>query len=501
MASPRSIAAGLKRLSRPAGTLLRRICQFRSRNDCSYFVNYVFQHVLGRKADPAGLEYFVTALQKGQPFSNIVREIEASPEAQARRRRSSIGLDRLSDGEFILNIAELLFQGRSATAKDIECYRRFLNDDRTKRHELVQRLISEHVMRESEQVPQLHNPGCCWIMGTDRYLDLATWRQKASELALASPAAPLSHGPSLRSAFRHSDQYVVSAIASLYKGQRFIRQFLDNMASQTIFDRTELLIIDADSPEDEARVIAAYQERYPNIVYKRINYRIGVYDAWNVAVRMARGRYLTSTNVDDLRDSDSLERQAAALDRHGFADVVYQDFFYSFDPFLSFPEIARFGFKTELPIITANNLLSFNSPHNAPMWRVSLHDEVGLFDTSYKSAGDWDFWLRCVSNGKRFFKLNTPHVAYYQNPDGVSTHPNTTGIEEARAVLRRYGRRLISPRHVLTRQSFSEMIGRKVEEESYVSYYDLVQTQLRVHGDRYKAGANTRGGLAGMSGS
>ena len=50
---------------------------------------------------------------------------------------------------------------------------------------------------------------------------------------------------------------------------------------------------------------------YPNIVYKRINYRLGIYDAWNVGVGMARGRYLTNTNLDDLRRVDSIALQAA----------------------------------------------------------------------------------------------------------------------------------------------------------------------------------------------
>ena len=142
-----------------------------------------------------------------------------------------------------------------------------------------------------------------------------------------------------------------------------------------------------------------------------------------------------------------------------FADVVYQDFFYTLDPSLRFEEIARFGFKSELPIVTPQNLLQFNSPHNAPMWRKSIHDEVGVFDTRYRSTADWEFWLRCASRGKSFFKLNTPHVAYYQNPHGISTRPDTDGIEEARRITRRYGRELASPRLLTTRRRFAESIA------------------------------------------
>ena len=62
--------------------------------------------------------------------------------------------------------------------------------------------------------------------------------------------------------FRHSGEYVVSAIASLYKGGRYIEQFLENITTQTIFDRSELIIIDADSPEGEEQTIEKYQKNF-----------------------------------------------------------------------------------------------------------------------------------------------------------------------------------------------------------------------------------------------
>src|ERR1019366_4212216 len=101
--------------------------------------------------------------------------------------------------------------------------------------------------------------------------------------------------------------------------------------------------------------------------------------------QMARGRYLTNTNLDDLRGNDSFELQMRALEENISAGIAYQDFYYSCDASLSFDEIARIGFKSELPIITKHNLLASNSPHCAPMWRKSLHEEIGLFDGSFRS--------------------------------------------------------------------------------------------------------------------
>ncbi len=391
---------------------------------------------------------------------------------------------KVSDGEFILSVGEVLFLAGGAMARDIEHWRKYLRERPGRRTRLVRKLVSAYISRQQQGETTSFVPELSHIMGTDQYLTLEAW-QVAVDLKLASSRARSARArPS--QAFQHSGTYLVSAIASLYKGRRFIEKFLENITSQTIFDRSELIIVDANSPEREDEVITKFQKTYPNIVYKRMNHRIGVYDAWNIAAEMARGRYVTNTNVDDLRRPDSFELQARALDHNPSVDVVYQDFFYTFDSSLSFEEVAQVGFKSDLPIITAQNLLMFNSPHNAPMWRKSLHQELGLFDTNFKSAGDWEFWLRCLWKGKSFLKINSPHVVYYINPEGLSTRPDTRGIEEGRQILRSYSRRLISPNLLLSRRAFAKLVGTATDWNEKRSYYDVVQEQLKLLGAHHK---------------
>ena len=147
---------------------------------------------------------------------------------------------------------------------------------------------------------------------------------------------------------------------------------------------------------------------------------------------------------------------------------------------LSFDDIRRCGFATNLPIVSRYNLLEFNSPHNAPMWRRSLHDELGLFDTNYKSAGDYEFWMRCQVAGKTFFKSNVPHVAYYVNPEGLSTRPDTRGIMEANDITKRYCRLLISEHLTSIQSDFSHSLpGYDAEQDGGKSRYDVVQSCLK----------------------
>ena len=298
------------------------------------------------------------------------------------------------------------------------------------------------------------------VPGTKTVITPQSWKERALQVGYPFERRS-ANGGAQRAQYgvRDTGEYAVSVITSLYKGRKYIDRFLKNIVTQTIFDRSELIIIDANSPEGESEVIEAHMKHYQNIVYLRMAHRIGIYDAWNIGVNMSRGSYLTNANVDDVRARNSLELQAAALDAHAFADVVYQDYYTTFDSSLNFEDAARFGFKSCLPVITPANLLLLNSPHNAPMWRKALHQQVGLFDSSFESAGDWEFWLRCASQGKRFFKINTPHVLYFMNPEGVSTKKDTLGPKERQTINRQYCRKLARPYLPMSRGQFAENLG------------------------------------------
>lgn len=454
-------------------------------NELRTVIKLVFNQFLQRDPTEGDFIGYVGALKNGLSLTGFADQVANSEEAR-QRNASLAALDALSDGEFILMVAELLFEGCGANPVQLEAYKQFLQETPQRRSDLVNRLVADHIGRLRAQRGNPHDPYNCWIMGTPKFLTPMVWKERASQIAHKSRAkSPSRVIPLEDREFRHSGEYAVSAIASLYKGRRYLETFLENITSQTLFDRSELIIIDANSPEKEAELIQRYQKVYPNIVYKRMNYRIGIYEAWNEGVQLARGRCLTNTNLDDLRRKDSFELQATALAEHAYADVVYQDFFYSFDDELDFEQVAEFGFKSKVPIVTANNLLCYNSPHNAPMWRARLHEEVGMFDTSFKSAGDYEFWLRCVLNGKKFYKLNTPHVVYFQNPEGISTSFETRGIEEGRRLIKMYARKLISPYLSMSRRDFAAALNASPDWAWETPAFAVVQRELRRLGGRF----------------
>jgi len=409
-----------------------------SASEIESLVGWTYQLALERTASAEERRTWARhAIAHHMSAIGVVDSIAASEEAKQVRARGQV-LPDVPDGKFIQFTYEYLL-GRGAMAAEIAHWEHNFTKHDLRRDRLV---LSFFNQRASEVLgvspPVLNDPGMAHIMGTDKIIKVKEWQKRAASIPQDAQAPSPKIYPSL--AFPRNGEVLVSAIASLYRGGDYIEQFLENITSQTIFSSCELIIIDADSPENEAEVIASYMKRFPNIVYHRAATRIGIYEAWNEGVRLARGRFLTNTNLDDLRRRDSFERQAEILMKFAFVDVVYQDFYYSFDGKASVEKTALVGVRSEVPIVTPYNLMRSNSPHNAPMWRRELHEDVGMFDASYRSAGDYDFWLRCVVMDKVFYKVNDPHVVYFVNPEGLSTQPNTRGIDEGNRVTREYGR-------------------------------------------------------------
>lgn len=396
--------------------------------------------------------------------AGLFETIASSPEAKQVGLRIQIA-PTVPNGQLIQFAYEFLL-GRGAMAAEIEQWDFRMRCHGLSRAEFSASLFSDRAARAltPDKVSPVHDPGVAHVMGTARFIKASEWQEKAHKLPDEVPPAPSQTYSSLRTSYQPGE-IVVSAIASLYRGGEYIEQFMENITSQTIFANSELIIIDADSPENEIAVISRYMERFPNIVYHRASTRIGIYEAWNLGVHMSKGRYLTNTNLDDLRRIDSFERQAEILDKFGFVDVAYQDFYYSFEGKASFERSAAVGVRSEVPVLTPYNLMQSNSPHNAPMWRRSVHSDVGLFNADFRSAGDYDFWLRCWNAKKTFYKINDAHVIYYVNPEGLSTQADTRGIDEANRITLEYGRKLVSPWIVSDDDAFLNHVASRLGED------------------------------------
>ncbi len=222
----------------------------------------------------------------------------------------------------------------------------------------------------------------------------------------------------------------ISLVTSMYKGEKHIRPFLEDITSQTAFNDCELIIINANSPENEDPVIEEYMEKYDNILYKKLDKDPGIYGVWNLGIEMATGEYISNANLDDRRSPLHVEFHALELARNPDIDLVYAESYVTGQDNENYITNSSEGRVYPIADFSNENMIKC-LPGCMPVWRKSMHDSAGLFESDYRYAGDWEMWLRAVRNGSTFRRLPGVHGMYYMNPDGLSTSPENEKVRFA----------------------------------------------------------------------
>jgi len=224
----------------------------------------------------------------------------------------------------------------------------------------------------------------------------------------------------------------ISAIVSAYYAEEFLEQRLKNLEEQEVEGGMEAIVVcQKESPEFRitdafAKEPASGEFRMKVVLSDDIP---TVYAAWNLAIEQASGEYITNSNSDDLLYPGALQALSTALNTHKAYSISYFDW----------ERVQKHG---EAPIGVfrfaeggLDRLMNegcFLGP--GPMWRRSLHEKYGLFDPSYRSAGDFEYWLRLAYNKEKFYHVRgAPLGAHLERDDGLEHRsPMLTTWETAR---------------------------------------------------------------------
>tara|TARA_R110000824_G_scaffold22464_4_gene82181 strand:- start:395 stop:2047 length:1653 start_codon:yes stop_codon:yes gene_type:complete len=244
----------------------------------------------------------------------------------------------------------------------------------------------------------------------------------------------------------------VSIIVPLYKGEKFIEGFLEDMENQTVFNQCELIIINANSPENEDSHILPFMETHANVIYRKLDYVASVMETENMAIEMSSGEFIAQACVDDRHSPQSIETLAKHLMLTPNVDLVYGDCLQTQLPNESFDKNSSNGALYE------HSQQSFSRegmikclPGPMPMWRKSVHDKIGYFNPHLRRAGDWEFFLRMVEFDSVFKKVDIPIGLYYLNSEGLSTSPENfeEKIKEECQVFETY-------KHIFGEQNYNQ---------------------------------------------
>jgi len=178
---------------------------------------------------------------------------------------------------------------------------------------------------------------------------------------------------------------LLTVMVSQYNSGRWIRNRLDNLFKSTIINDIEIWCLNANSPDSLDHDVP---KEY-NVKYLKTPDRISVYEAWNEIIKNSNSLYITNANTDDIVAPNCYETLISALgNNEGFAYPSWSTTALENQqwPPREVDPSGRPGYYC--------GHIDKSSPGHFPLWSRSLHDKVGLFDSSYRALSDADFWAR-----------------------------------------------------------------------------------------------------------
>lgn len=239
------------------------------------------------------------------------------------------------------------------------------------------------------------------------------------------PRVPATFGCTLVTSVFRSDTFLAGFLANC-RSLRGYGRMIEHVFLVSRLSRLEVELFDDVLDRDDQSVVM-WHKTDP-----------GLYECWNIGIRLARTDYVSNANVDDLRDPDHVLSLVQDLEAHpecGVAATALNPF-YDYPPDGRLPDdrpgwysdrAGRFGFFDIAALSDSEppQLASHNMPHCMPVWRRCLHDRFGWFnEPRYGTYADWAFWLKCLQDGGEAWMNARPLSFYFVNPTSHNRRGN-----------------------------------------------------------------------------
>jgi GT2 family glycosyltransferase len=207
----------------------------------------------------------------------------------------------------------------------------------------------------------------------------------------------------------------ISIICSNYNSDLWINEYLNYVNTQTAKD-FDIIFVDACSTDNSLSVIKNFKFR--NGINTKIiesESRIGLYTAWNIAIKAASTDYIMNYNTDDMLFDYALETYEKWIIKDPEADIIFGPF-----GLVKTRDIYNFSLYAKWPKYNHALLMYEYLCGPFPLIKKKVFEEIGYFDESYITAGDYEMVARMSKNGYNFQQIEQCIGCFYERPDSIS---------------------------------------------------------------------------------
>lgn len=116
----------------------------------------------------------------------------------------------------------------------------------------------------------------------------------------------------------------ISIIVPVYNCDKYISECLDSLVNSTVFDKSEVIVIDDGSADNSLKIAQDYEKKYTNISTYHFQ-NAGLSAARNRGLNEAKGQYIVFIDSDDCVEKDYIEKLYNTIEAKK-CDIVFAGF-------------------------------------------------------------------------------------------------------------------------------------------------------------------------------
>lgn len=222
-------------------------------------------------------------------------------------------------------------------------------------------------------------------------------------------------------------KYKISFVMPVYKVEDYLEETVQSILDQTLdFESNcQIIFINDGSPDNSEAVCLKYKERYPdNIVYVKKKNQ-GVSAARNTGIALAKGKYISFLDSDDLLSPATLERVYDFFEaNHEKIDLVTVPI--EFFEARSGPHPLNYRFESTRVINIEKEPSMVHLSGGASFVKANLESDLLNFDTKLKTSEDSKFVTKIILSKGAYGAVKEAKYSYRKRRSGSSAIDTVT---------------------------------------------------------------------------